>query len=271
MTETFTATNAGGTYIAVLRAAELFPDHTYQRDLNEPWVTKRIHGFDPRLFGLLDVSDRGPNHTPRRYAIIDGQQRWALAIEASPLGEDVPLAARVHEGLTIPDEARLMHDLDRNRRSLTAWDRWRARRIAEDPTVHHIEELLDGHGLRFATSGAPATTTATSAAEKLYTTGGPGLLDATLSVLRGAWGDDPAAFHAPFLTAVAQLILRHGEHLDLDHLTDVLERTRPWDVRASAHGYKTNRLHDGSLPQLIAYAMLDRYNRAAPTSGRLRA
>lgn len=263
-------------YIAVLRAGELFIDRTYQRDLNEGWVARRIDTFDPRLFGLLEVADRDTSpdggrspDSGRRYAVIDGQQRHALAVEASTDGEDTPLAVRVHEGLTVAEEARLMHAIDRGRRPLTPWDRWKARRVAGDPVVLEVEAVAAGHGLRFASSTGPGASTATGAAERLHRDGGPGLLDAVLGVLARAWGEDQAAYHAPFLQAVGLLIHRHGERTDLDVLIDALARSRPWDVRSTAHAYRVSLHRSGSTAQLLAEAIVERYNRVAPRGRRL--
>jgi hypothetical protein len=256
-------------YVKVVRAGELFADPTYQRDLNENWVRQRIDSFDERLFGLLEVSDRGEGHAPRRYAIVDGQQRHALIVEASPDGEDTPVAVRVHLGLTVTDEARMMAALDRNRRKHTTWDQWKARRAAGEDAVLDIEGIAAGHELRFAATPAPGVITATGTAERLYTRGGPGLLDAVLGVLHAAWGGDPTAYTAAFLTAVGQLIHDHGERIDVHHLAAVLSLadSRPWDVRATANSYKTSMGRSGNTAQLIAQVAVDRYNRTARDAG----
>jgi hypothetical protein len=67
------------------------------------------------MLGILDVSDRGPGVVPR-YAIVNGQHRWSAA---GKVGVQF-VACNVHEGLTVADEARLMFELDRRRRSWPA-------------------------------------------------------------------------------------------------------------------------------------------------------
>jgi hypothetical protein len=256
-------------YVDAIRAGEMFVDRTYQRELSEPRVRRMAEDFDRRLLGVLTVSDRGEGHQPRRYAIIDGQYRHAAAVEASPDGEDTPLVANVHEGLTVADEARLMYDIERTARPHTTWERWVARRTAGEKAVLDIEGIAAGHDLRFASSTDKGAITATGAAERLYARGGPGLLDGTLSVLRGAWGDDPAAYAAILLTAVADLIHGHGPDLDLDHLIEALtlHGSRPWDVRATANGYRAQPGNTAPLLQLVQRVITERYNRTARDAG----
>jgi len=255
-------------YVAVLPASTLFIDHAYQRDLSQGRVNKLVREFSPRLFGLLEVSDRGEGHTPARYAVVAGQHRLAAAI-AHHDDPDVPLAVRVHEGLTVADEAALMNELDRGARKLGPYDRWKARRVAGDPVVAEIERIAATRNLRMIASPAPGGIAATAAVEGLYRTGDTGLVDAVLLVLHGAWGDDQAAYTAPLLNAVGLLVHTHAERIDLDRLTAALRRTDLWSIRSTAHGYKEQRMHTGSLTQLIAAAMTDRYNRTDGAGGRL--
>ena len=66
------------TYVAVVEPGECFTDPTYQRLLDVPRARKIANSWDRRLIGLIEVSDRGPEAIPR-YAVIDGQHRWAAA------------------------------------------------------------------------------------------------------------------------------------------------------------------------------------------------
>jgi phage FluMu gp28-like protein len=65
-------------YIAAVTVDEIFADPTYQRLCDVTRVRKMAHTWDRRLAGILEVSDRGDDASPR-YAVIDGQHRWAAA------------------------------------------------------------------------------------------------------------------------------------------------------------------------------------------------
>ena len=126
MTEPATATTSAADYLAV---RDLFVDEAYQRDLNLRWVLDRVRDYDRALLGALEVSDRGPDAAPCRYAVIDGRHRLELAGSADPDGEAAVLLCHVHQGLTPEQEAALFYQIDAGRRRLTGWDRWKARRV----------------------------------------------------------------------------------------------------------------------------------------------
>jgi hypothetical protein len=86
-----TAIPAGtATYIDAILAELLFADPSYQRDLDPKRVTKMVSEFDQRLVGVLEVSARGNG----RFAILDGQHRWAATCRAHPYRTDAHLASR---------------------------------------------------------------------------------------------------------------------------------------------------------------------------------
>ena len=101
-----------GTYIDAVAIDELFVDHSYQRPLDTARARQLARGWDRRLAGVVEVSDRGASQAPR-YAIIDGQHRWAAAqlLEPAPM-----MVATIHEGLAVADEAALFDRLNRERR-----------------------------------------------------------------------------------------------------------------------------------------------------------
>jgi hypothetical protein len=258
-------------YIAAVSAAELFVDRSYQRELSEAWVRKRVGKVDRRLLGVLDVSDRGEDWAaaglPGRYAIVNGQHRHDLIVKA--LGVDHPTAVKVYEGLTVADEAELMAEIDRSTRKLTTWERWVARRASGDPVVTEIEAVLANHRLRMAGASGAGQVAAISSVEGLYANGGIGLVDATMGVLRSAWRDDSAAYSAPLVSAVGLILRYHGSRVDMARLNEALRRSRPWDVRSTAHVMRTQGPLAGmSLTLLVAAAIVDRYNRV-PGPGRL--
>lgn len=130
-------------YVTTLHVDEIFADPTYQRALDTNRATTIAQQWDRRLAGILEVSDRGDGEQPR-YAVVDGQHRWA----AAKLLDDPPLmVAHIHEGLNIGQEAALFDKLNRQRKQPTLWDHWRARKTAGDRTVLAIEYCVATAGL----------------------------------------------------------------------------------------------------------------------------
>ncbi len=91
-------------YVAALPIDALFADHAYQRELDEVRVLKMAANYRLALVGIVEVSDRGNG----RYAILDGQHRWAMVRDRSFDQVKTPhLPCRVHTGLTVDQEAKL--------------------------------------------------------------------------------------------------------------------------------------------------------------------
>ncbi len=257
---------AGSAYVTVLQGRELGVDRSYQRPLDQPRVKRMAENWDPRMVGTIDVSDRGEGAGPIRYAVINGQHRAAAAAAASPVGADVWLACTVHEGLTVADEARLMHEMDRATKKLTGFDQWRARRGAGDVVVLEVEAIAGLHGLRVGPEPTDGTLRSYGAAEKLLKVGGRDLLDATLAVLSAAYAKAQAGYQAPLLTAVGQ-VLHRNPGLDVDRLVTALASNRPEQLRATATALR--EAEGGPLNQLMARAVAGAYNRTQGSGPRI--
>jgi hypothetical protein len=222
-------------YVAVLTARQLFVDHSYQRPLDEPRVAEMAAAFDPHLLGILDVSDRGEAGAVDgpRYAIVDGQQRREAAVRAAELGEDLPMACNVHEGLTVASEAKLMRELDRRKKKLTGFEQWHTRAAAGDPTVLLVDEVCARHGLQVGSNPLDGYMRSYGTAEALIKLGGEQLLDGALSVLHAAYGAASSAYQAPLLRAVGTLLDEVAD-VDVERLARTLAANPPEQLRATA-------------------------------------
>jgi len=243
-------------YIAALRAGDLTVDHSYQRDLDKARVRQMAEVWDPTMLGVLDVADRGPDASPR-YAIINGQHRHATAILADPRGEDVPLVCNVHRGLTVADEALLFHQLDATTRRLTGWDRWHARRGAQDAAVEQIEAVVAEFDMKCKPGNVDGYIGSVGALEHLWSIGGPGLVRGTLSALVASYGKGWAAYQSPIVSGVG-LLLHYYADLDLARLDAALTKSTPQQLRAQAVGYR--ELMPGALYRLVAQILVNRIN-----------
>lgn len=244
----------GGSYVTVLRAGDLFADHTYQRPVDDRRVQKMVAEYNVALVGIVEVSDRGNG----RYAIVDGQHRWAMLIELDTRSNDTPVCCRVHQGLTVEQEAALFRDIDKGRRALTTWDRWHARLAAAEPTVVAIDKTVRDRGLLLTDQIRPGTIRATKTCEDIEQIGGTQLLGEALDALLAAWGNGIDGFTAELLMGVA--LLRAGyTGVLLDRLVDQLTETTPRQTSARARALRETQ--SGSLGRLAAVHMVSLYNR----------
>ncbi len=260
MTVTTTASDQAGPtaaaapYIAALRIGDLFADPTYQRDLDTARVERMSNEYDRTLLGVLEVSAREDG----RYAIIDGQHRWAVVERVG--GVDEYLACQVHTGLSQEEEARLFLEIDTGRRNLTWWDRWRARRGQGDPSVLAIDEVLKRHLLQVNPAPADGNIRATKALETIVDDlGDLQLLDSVLIVLTSAFGRSFDAFDGGIMQGVA-LVLSHydADELDTDRLVVQLRDIAPRQLRARAIAVR--EAYRGTVPRLCAVVIVERYN-----------
>ncbi|WAX58538.1 Lsr2 family protein [Jatrophihabitans cynanchi] len=245
-----------GTYITALPVAALFADPTYQRDLDEPRVAKMSGEYDHTLLGVLEVSERDDG----RFAILDGQHRWATVARIN--GEHAHVVCNVHAGLSIEDEACLFHEIDTSRRNHTWWDRWRARRGMADSTVLAIDEVLHRHQLQVNPAPADGNIRATKALETIVDDlGGLQMLDNVLIVLTSAFGRSVDAFDGGIMQGVA-LVLGHydADELHGERLVAQLSAIAPRQLRARAVALR--EAHRGTVPRLSAAVIVERYNAA---------
>jgi hypothetical protein len=246
---------AGPSYIHAVHASRLFADPAYQRPLDEMRVQRMAAEYDPALLGVIEVSDRGDG----RFAIIDGQHRWALVREAHPDDDDPPLVCNVHRGLTVEDEARLFYEIDAKRRNLTGWDRWWARRGAGDPTVLAIEQIAAGHGLRLGPQTKDGMIRATRSCEEVVKLGGTQLLDSALSVITAAYGVVADGLDGQLIHGVAHVVAHYErDELDMARLVDAMQAIAPRQVKARAGMLR--EAHKGDMPRLVGAVLVDRYN-----------
>lgn len=245
-------------YITALPAKRLFADSTYQRDLDELRVQRMVDDFDPTLLGVIEVSAR----TDGRFAILDGQHRWAAAKEAHPdvhVKSGVHLVCQVHRGLTVEEEARVFYEIDMRRKVLSGWDRWKARRGSGDPVVLAVEAIVHEHGLRIDPAPKDGVIAATKALEVVYDAGGEALLNNALFVLGRAYGQIRDAYDGTMIQGAALVLDAYDrDELDVDRLCAQLQKMPPRQVKARAQALK--ELHRAELPRLVAAVMVERYN-----------
>jgi hypothetical protein len=251
-----------GPYIDAVPAANMFADPAYQRDLNPRRVAKMVTEFDVTQVGVLEVSARPDG----RYAIIEGQHRWAAALEAHP-GRHRPnglhLPCNVHTGLTVEDEADLFYKIDRNRKALSGWDRWKARRGSGDPAVVAIEATVAQYGLRIDPAPADRNIGATVALERIVEVGDLVLLARTLDLVTTAYSRIRDSLDGQILHGLALILANYDdpEEISIDQLILALQSSPPSTIKSAAMMRRAE--YRGELPRLVAAVVIDRYNAIA--------
>lgn len=224
-------------YVTALQVDEIFVDATYQRLLDAPRARRMAADWDRRLAGILEVSDRGSDATPR-FAVIDGRHRWAAA---GLLTDPPALVANVHTGLTVEDEAVLFDKLNRQRKQTSTWDHWKARRAAGDQKVLDIEVAVARRGLTVDMSPADGCVACVAALEKVVKLGGGGgvlLLDNSLELITKAWGERRDAFDATIIRGISLVLYHLGKEIDGSRLFDAMQLIVPRQLKAQANAVR---------------------------------
>ena len=251
-----------GAYFAAIPISEMFIDEGYQREINDRRVKKMARGWNIRMVGVIEISDRGPDSTPR-YAVIDGHHRYAAAGLHDP---DTVLAVKVHTGLTRAQEAQLFHDLDATRRSLSGWDKWKARFTGEDPVVVDIERIVTESGFRISNAPLDGNLRCIRTCETIYKLGGAKLLHETLDLIAEVWGTCTEAVDGPLVHGLAVTLYTHGSDIDIERLAEILLDVEPRKLKALAVAVGERDGSTLSLSKRVAQVIRTTYNSAKGTT-----
>ncbi|OJZ69463.1 hypothetical protein BRW65_22935 [Mycobacterium paraffinicum] len=254
------AANAGGGYIDAVRVDELFVDPSYQRAVDMGRARKLAAGWDRRLAGVIEISDRGDGHSPR-YAVVDGQHRWEAARLRDP---QASMVARVHEGLTVADEARLFDRLNRERRRPSTWDHWQARKASGDPDVLAIEHVVTSLELQIHHAPKAGNVRCTATLEKLFALGGADLIRDTLELIVQVWDLRMDAYDAPLVHGIGLIQHHLGDRIDPERLADTLLGVLPTALRTHAAALGETLTGTAGVRMAITIMVLYNRNRRVP-------
>lgn len=196
-------------YFKMIQLKDLIIDPRYQRDLNKARVKKIADSFDHLLYGALAVSER-PGGS---YAVFDGQHRLEVAKTLD--FNEVPCV--IFQGLSAQKEAGLFNLLQTERKSLTAFDRFKARVFSGEKAATTIAAILKKHNYEVAQRGLVFGETDTRiqavvGLDRIYNKYGPGHLDSTLKEIRELWGEDEGTANGRFVEGMALFLAEYGDH-----------------------------------------------------------
>lgn len=225
-----------------LPVARLTVDHDVQRPLDKTRVDDLAGQYNPAAIGVIVVSDRadGTLH------VIDGQHRVAATIAAGHGAADLPCL--VYTGLSRSDEAAMFRLLNHSR-GVVPLDKFRVRVIEGDPVAVSINSILEKYGWKVQAGKTTGSFGAVSAVEKVYQLAerkkisGQAVVHTVIDVVTGAWGNSADGVRAEILLGIGQVLVRHGDAVNLVKLREQLSETAggPRGLVGRARAYRDAR------------------------------
>ena len=217
------------------------PPHA-QRDLRPAFVDT-LEPFDPNLFGIPVVSERGSV-----YHLIDGQQRCAAARKWLGSGwEEQRVQCRVYHGLSDPQESDLFLKLQVHL-NVGAFDKFDKGVNAGREPETSINAAVQACGLHVSRGRTPGGIIAVDALRHVYGKGNGQILCKTLRIAVDAYGD--VGLEGSIIKGVGMLCQRYNGALDFDFAVQRL---------GSARGGVKGLLN-------LAAVMRDKYGCTLPTA-----
>lgn len=256
---------------SVMDITNLHVDDRYQRPRKELWVRFLALRFNALIAAMkplvVNVRDNGVR------AIIDGQH---LAAAAASLGINA-LPTVQFRGLPLETEARLFHDLNRNRREMDQLPMYRALLQAGDPSVIALDRAIRAQKFQPAmTMQKDGDIQAVAALFWLFQKGGDALVTDTLATIRATWGlSRKGARQGVILRGIGTFIhratLADGERFDLAQFQESIRGYPVEDLTMDARGLLAKANLGGSNSQVKATAVQlgKRYNDSVAASHRI--
>jgi hypothetical protein len=193
-------------YGVFIKIGELHVHPVVQRRFDPVHAKKILSDFDVEAFGQLKVVKDG-----KQYLVFDGQHRLWAAREY--LGGEQRVPCEVHDHISVSRQAELFI-LGNRGKAPKAIDTFLMHVRAGHEIETGMSKLLGRHQLRVDYGATEGTLRAVLALRTIYTRYGEAITDRTLGVLRCAWGLDPDAYAASFITGVGLLIHRFADRIE---------------------------------------------------------
>ncbi len=224
-------------------------DRRYQRDL-KPIKTE----FNPALVGTVVASDR--SNRGKRLSIIDGQRRRDL-VKREGLAV-VPCV--VFYDLTVEAEAELFALLQKERKGITPYERFRAELTAGHRTALAINAIVHEEGFELAPQEPDMRhIKAITGVERIYGRD-PELLRNTLRLIAHTWEGVWGASREKMLSGVALFLEETGD-LDWDKFVRRLRDVTPSTLDVRATQLRDSKGLRGSSPKFLAEVIRTQYRR----------
>lgn len=247
--------------VKLLEVSSVFADDSYQRPVHTSFVRQIAEQFDPRLVGVIDVSERRND----RFAVIDGQQR----LEAIKINGLTKVWAAVYSGLSRPQEALFFHMKNKDRRTMPPYYSFRARIVGKDPIALHIVEIVENEGLALGpSSNNEDTIGAIRAIQDAYGYSSEWRtesLSPTLRTLRQSVRGRKSAFDAELIRGMGRFWKNYGDdEIDFDTLTRAIGELGAVPILGMAkdRSFGAAGRHGHSAGFQVARVIAEEYNKA---------
>jgi hypothetical protein len=234
----------------VLPLNKLMVDDSYQRPMTT-FVNRIVQKFDPALVGTLVVSKRNA----REYAVVDGQTRMEALREVG----ETEAPCLVYLGLTVEDEASLFARLQKERRGIASYHRFRAALVAGEEEANEIEGIVKDTG--YAIGLEKDEISAVAALEYAYRKD-PDVLERVLLILAEAWGDEyvPAG---DIIRGLAALLSEPKTKIEDERMADRLARVTDNQLRRRASALREGTGEGGGAVRYMRDALHAVYRKKA--------
>ena len=229
----------------------------YQRPVNEKWLKDREGQLDPAMLSAVTLSKREKSDKKAKktydYSAVDGQHR----IELCRRNGVTEVAAVVFYDLSIETEATLFSRFQRERRSITPYQRFNADLISGDKRAKAIEKIVGDEEFTISEQEGAGSIKAVVALERIYDED-PGQLRQVLRMIRLTWNDLPYAQNERMIKGL-HIFIKDTPDLDEQRFIERLQNVTPSTITGRAHNLREARGLSGAIPRFIAEAIEDAY------------
>jgi hypothetical protein len=241
--------------------SEIVTDERYQGVMQPARkIAAMARAWNERAAGVVYLSLRDNDN---RYYVLDGKHRVAASRIAN--GDEAEIEAIVWIGLTLEEEAELFRITNKERRTPSGMEIFKAAVIARNQAAMEIDRIVRSAGLRLE-SGSTALARdvkAIKAVEFIYAIYGRDMLRNVLTILAETFGqtERPNAIDLSSLKGLALFLARYAAVCDVDRLRGVLVQTGPVVMRRLSLETGTYNNGSASLGSAWGKALRQVYNK----------
>ena len=241
--------------------SEMKIDLSYQRYVDEARVKKIASEWDDMKANIIHVS-----HRPDGYYVVDGNHT-RLAYEKVG-GKELP--CRVHEGLTVKDEARLFYELNSSQKKPTFNEVFKAKVAAGCEFESSYLKLLDESNIPFTfTNSEGCKIKCHSAMLNVYKKTTYATMLRALNVARRAADGRETFYKIGFFPGLCSVVINHPEIKD-ERLIKIVQSKTSSVIRDMSEKYKKG-VAGGTNSATAQYrkAYISFYNTGLPAKSRI--
>ena len=228
-------------------------DSSYQRHLNIGWAKWIASHFNPDVVNIVQVSYRDDH-----YYVVDGQHT-ITAIKLKFRDENYPVACKIYHGLTKVEEARLFHDFNRQKKSISAADMLKSQAVYGDEEVMSFLDHTRDVGFIIdpvKRVNCRYSIQAVKKAQTCFKTLGPEQYDRMLSLLKQAWDGEKWSITQNMLGGMCLFLKVFGNCVDDGVFTSQLGKVSERELLK-----EVSRFSDETVPVSYASAIVNLYNK----------